>query len=125
MMEPTRRPLVPGWNAQAAVAFLVLVVGHLLAVEPTTSDRPLTPHRLIHVVAGDDLPALTATLEDSPSGPVRHGAHHLRALLRAGQAQVYVRVLPGLIDALSDPFFRRDLARAAARAPLDLFPQAR
>jgi len=45
----------------------------------------------------------------------------LRRLLRAGQAGVYVRVLPGLAAALSDPFFRLDLAKAAARAGLDLF----
>ncbi len=45
----------------------------------------------------------------------------MRRLLRAGQAGVYVRVLPGLAAALSDPFFRLDLAKAAARAGLDLF----
>jgi len=49
-MEPTRRPLIerPGWNDQAAVALLVLVAGHLLAVEPTAD--PLTPDRLARVV---------------------------------------------------------------------------
>jgi len=44
----------------------------------------------------------------------------VRRLLRAGQAGVYVRVLPGLAAALGDPFFRLDLATAAARAGLDL-----
>jgi len=53
---------------------------------------------------------------------VCHGAHLLRRLIRAGQAQVYVRVLPGLPVALADPFFRLALARAAAKAGLDLFP---
>ncbi len=122
MREPTRRlpPQLPGWNDRIAVALLVVVAGHLRAVEP----GPLTPDLLASFLAGRDLPALVAALADSPSGPVRHGTHHLRALLRAGQAQVYVRVLPGLIDALADPFFRLDLARAAARAGLALFPPA-
>jgi hypothetical protein len=42
MREPTRRPSIglPGWNERAAVALLVLVAGHLLAVEPTAG--PLT-----------------------------------------------------------------------------------
>ena len=121
-MEPTRQPSIerPGWNDQTAVALLVLVAGHLLAVEPAAD--PLTPDRLARVVgAYHDLPALVAALADSPSSPVRHGAQQLRRLLRAGQAQVYQRVLPGLPVALADPFFRLDLAKAAARAGLDLF----
>ncbi len=119
-MEPTRRPPVnvPGWNDRAAVALLVLVAGHLLATEA----GPLTPDRLARFVAGHDLPALVAACEGSPSDQVRHGAQQLRRLIRAGQAQVYQRVLPGLPVALADPFFRLDLARAAARAGLDLFP---
>jgi len=127
MQEPTRRPPVgePGWNDQAAVALLVLVAGHLLAGEPPAAAGPLTPDRLAHVVAAHDLPALVAALADSPSAPVRHGAQQLRRLIRAGQAQVYQRVLPGLPVALGDPYFRLDLARAAARAGLDLFPPAR
>jgi len=122
MREPTRRTPVggPGWNDRAAVALLVLVTGHLLATEA----EPLTPDRLTHVVAAHDLPALVAALADSPSAPVRHGAQQLRRLVRAGQAGVYVRVLPGLPVALADPFFRLDRARAAARAGLDLFPPA-
>ncbi len=86
-----------------------------------------SPARLARVVAAyqDDLPALVAALADSPSGPVRHGAQQLRRRLRAGQAQVYQRVLPGLPVALVDPFFRLALARAAARAGLDLFPLTR
>jgi hypothetical protein len=56
---------------------------------------------------------------------VRHGTHQLRRLIRAGQAQVYQRVLPGVPVALRDPFFRLDLARAAARAGIDLFPPVR
>ncbi len=123
-MGPTRRPPIerPGWNDRAAVALLVLVAGHLLAVEPASAANPLTPDRLARVVAGHDLPALVAACGDSPSAPVRHGAHQLRRLLRAGQAQVYVRVLP---VALVDPYFRLALARAAARAGLDLFPPPR
>ncbi len=124
MREPTRRPPVgvPGWNDRAAVALLVLVAGHLLATEPPSVAGPLTPDRLARVVAAHDLPALVATLEDSPHDAVRHGAHQLRRLIRAGQAGVYQGVLPGVGDALGDPFFRLDLAKAAARAGLDLFP---
>jgi len=127
MREPTRRPPVsgPGWNERAAVALLVLVAGHLLAVEPASAARPLTPDHLARVVAAHDLPALVAVCEDSPSDQVRHGAQQLRRLIRAGQAQVYQRVMPGLPVALADPFFRLDLARAAARAGLDLFPPTR
>ena len=120
MREPTPRPPVggPGWNDRAAVALLVLVTGHLLATEA----EPLTPDRLARFVASHDLAALVAVCEGSPSEPVRHGAQQLRRLLRAGQAQVYVRVLPGLPVALADPFFRLALAKAARQARLDLFP---
>ena len=120
MREPTPRPPVggPGWNDRAAVALLVLVTGHLLATEA----EPLTPDRLARFVASHDLAALVAVCEGSPSEPVRHGAQQLRRLLRAGQAQVYVRVLPGLPVALADPFFRLDVTKAAAHAGLDLFP---
>ncbi len=108
MREPTRRPPVsgPGWNDRAAVALLVLVAGHLLAAEPAAGT--LTPDRLARVVGAyqDNLPALVAALEDSPSATARHGAQQLRRLLRAGQAQVYQRVLPGLPIALADLFFR-------------------
>jgi len=119
-MGPTRwpPPAVPGWNERVAVALLVLVAGHLLAAEA----GPLTPDRLAHVVAGHDLPALVAVCEGSPSEQARHGAQQLRRLLRAGQAQVYQRVLPGLPVALADPYFRLDLARTARQAGLDLFP---
>ncbi len=127
MREPTRRPPVsgPGWNERAAVALLVLVAGHLLAAEPVAVAGPLTPDRLARFVAAHDLPALVAVCEDSSSDQVCHGAHQLRRLIRAGQAQVYQRVMPGLPVALADPFFRLDLARAAARAGLDLFPPPR
>jgi hypothetical protein len=120
MREPTRRPSIgrPGWNERAAVALLVLVAGHLLAVEA----GPLTPDRLARFVATQDLPALVAVCEESPSAQVRHGAQQLRRLIRAGQAQVYQRVLPGLPVALTDPFFRLALAKATATACLDLFP---
>ncbi len=127
MREPTRRPPVrlSGWNDQAAVALLVLVAGHLRATAPPSSAGPLTPDQLARVVGVyHDLPALVAALADSPSSPVRHGAQQLRRLLRAGQAGVYVRVLPGLPVALADSFFRLALARAAAKAGLDLFPPA-
>jgi len=114
-----RRPVGgPGWNDRAAVALLVVVAGHLLAVEA----GPLTLDRLARFVASHDLAALVAVCEGSPSEPVRHGAQQLRRLLRAGQAQVYVRVLPGLPVALADPFFRLALAKAARQAGLDLFP---
>jgi len=123
-MGPTRRPPVsgPGWNDRAAVALLVLVAGHLLAAEPASAARPLTPDRLARVVAGPDLPALVGVCEGSPSEPARHGAQQLRRLIRAGQAQVYQRLLPGLPVALADPYFRLALARAAAKTGLDLFP---
>ncbi len=126
-MEPTRRPSIerPGWNERAAVALLVLVAGHLLAVEPSAAARPLTPDRLAHFVAAHDLPALVAVCEGSPSEQARQGAQQLRRLIRAGQAQVYQRVLPGIPVALADPFFRLDLTKAAARAGLDLFPPTR
>ncbi len=123
-MEPTRRPPIElrGWNDRAAVALLVLVAGHLLAAEPAAGT--LTPDRLARVVGAyqDNLPALVAALEDSPSATARHGAQQLRRLLRAGQAQVYQRILPGLPVALADPYFRLALARAAAKTGLDLFP---
>jgi len=123
MREPTRRPPVsgPGWNERAAMALLVLVAGHLLAAEA----GPLTPDRLAHFVAAHDLPALVAACEGSPSDQARHGAQQLRRLIRAGQAQVYQRVLPSLPVALADPYFRLDLARAARQAGLDLFPPTR
>ncbi len=121
-MEPIQRqPLgVPGWNDRAAVALLVVVAGHLLAVEAEL----LTPDRLARFVAGHDLPALVAVCEGSPSEQARHGAQQLRRLIRAGQAGVYVRVLPGLPVALADPYFRLALAKAARQAGLDLFPLA-
>jgi len=125
MREPTRRPPVglSSWNDQAAVALLVLVAGHLRATEPTSSAGPLTSDRLARVVgAYHDLPALVAALADSPSSPVRQGAQQLRRRLRAGQAQIYQRVLPGLPVALVDPYFRLALAKAAAKTGLDLFP---
>ena len=126
-MEPTRRPPVSGlgWNDRAAVALLVVVAGHLRATTPV--GEPLTPDRLARLVAAyqDDLPALVAALEGSPRAQVRQGAQQLRRLLRAGQAQVYVRVLSGLAVALADPFFRLDLTKAAAHAGLDLFPPPR
>ncbi len=125
-MGPTRRPPIegPGWNDRAATAILVLVAGHLLATEPTAD--PLTPDRVARVVGAyqDNLPALVVALEGSPSDQVRHGAHQLCRLLRAGQAQVYQRVLPALVVALTDPYFRLALAKAARQASLDLFPPA-
>jgi len=125
-MGPTRRPPIerPGWNDQAVVALLVLVAGHLLAVEPASAARPLTPDRLARFVAGHDLPALVAVCAGSPSEQARHGAQQLCSLIRPGQAQVYQRVLPGLPVALTDPFFHLDLARAAAKTGLDIFPLA-
>ena len=122
MWEPTRRPSIglPGWNERAAVALLVLVAGHLLAVEA----GPLTPDRLARFVDAHDLAALVAVCEESPRAPVRHGAQQLCRLIRAGQAQVYQRVMPGIPVALAAPYFRLDLTKAAAKAGLDLFPSA-
>jgi len=77
---------------------------------------PLTPDRLARVVAAHDLSARVAACEDSPSAPVCHGAHQRRRLIRAGQAQVYQRVMPGLPVALAAPFFRLALAKTD-RAP--------
>jgi len=68
------------------------------------------------------LPARVAVCAGSPSDQACYGAQQLRRLIRAGQAQVYQRVMPGIPVALADPFFRLALARAAARAGLDLFP---
>jgi len=81
---------------------------------------PLTPDRLARVAAAHDLSARVAACEDSPRAPLCHGAHQLRRLIRAGQAQVYQRVMLGLPVALADPFFRLALAKGAARAGLDL-----
>jgi len=79
-MEPTRRPPVnvPGWNERAAVALLVVVAGHLRAVEPVSAAGPLTPDRLARFVAGHDLPALVAVCEGSPREQARYGAHWRR-----------------------------------------------
>ena len=79
-MGPPRRPPLglSGWNDRAAVALLVLVAGHLLAVEPASAASPLTPDRLARVVAAHDLPALVTACEGSPREQVRHGAHQLR-----------------------------------------------
>ncbi len=119
-MEPTRRPPLgrPSWNERAALALLVVVARHLLTTEPA----PLTADRLAHVVAAHDLPALVTLLGESPDPQARHAAQQLHRALRASQAGVYVCVLPGLPVALADPFFRLALAKAAAKAGLDLFP---
>ena len=124
MREPPRRPPLnlPGWNERAAVALLVVVAGHLLATEPPSTSGPLTADRLVRVVAAHDLPSLVTLFSESPDVQARHAAGQLRRALRAGQAGVYVRVLPGLPVALADPFFRLALAKAAAKAGLDLFP---
>jgi len=119
-MEPIQRqPVgVSGWNDRAALALLVVVARHLFAVEPA----PLTADRLARVVATHDLPSLVAALAESPDPQARHAAYQLRRALQAGQAGVYVCVLPGIPVALGDPFFRLALAKAAYRAGLDLFP---
>lgn len=124
MREPPRRPPLnlPGWNERAAVALLVVVAGHLLATEPPSTSGPLTADRLVRVVAAHDLPSLVTLFSESPDVQARQAAGQLRRALRAGQAGVYVRVLPGLPVALADPFFRLALAKAATKAGLDLFP---
>ncbi len=119
-MGPTRRQPIgtPGWNDQAAVAILVVCARHLLAVE----SPPLTSDRLVQLVAGYTFPQLVALFAQSPDARVRDDAARLRRLALAGQV-VYYGVMRGIPVALTDPFFRLDLARAAARAGLDLFPQ--
>jgi len=114
-MGPTRRQPIgtPVWNDQAAVAILVVCARHLLAVE----SPPLTPDRLVLFVAGLDLPALVPLCAQSPDG-------RLRRLTLVGQV-VYYGVMHGLPIALGDPFFRLDLAKAAATVGLDLFPSTR
>jgi len=102
------------------VAILVVCARHLLAVEPP----PLTPDRLTLFVAGLDLPALVALCAQSPDGRVRDDAARLRRLTLVGQV-VYYGVMHGLPIALGDPFFRLDLAKAAAKVGLDLFPSTR
>ena len=118
-MGPTRRQPIgtPGWNDTAAVAILVVCARHLLAAEPP----PLTPDRLAHLVAGSTFPQLVVLFAQSPDARVRADAARLRRRARAGQV-VYVGVMRGLPVALGDPFFRLDVARAAARAGLDLVP---
>jgi hypothetical protein len=122
IVGPTRRQPVgtPGWNDKAAVAILVVCARHLLAVE----SPPLTPDRLAQLVAGYTFPQLVALFAQSPAARVREDAARLRRLVLAGQV-VYHGVMHGLPVALGDPFFRLDLARAAARAGLDLFPSTR
>jgi len=122
MREPTPRPPAgrPGWNEQAAVAILVVCARHLLAAEPP----PLTSDRLVQLVAGSTFPQLVALFAQSPDARVREDAARLRRLALAGQV-VYHGVMQGLPVALGDPFFRLDLARAAAIAGLDLFPSTR
>jgi len=70
-MGPTRRPPVnvPGWNERAAVALLVLVAGHLLAVEPASARSPPT--------AWPASSARTRTTSPRSSPPVR-GARAIR-----------------------------------------------
>ena len=118
-MGPTRRQPIgtPGWNEQAAVAILVVCARHLLAAEPP----PLTPDRLAHLVAGSTVPQRVVLCAQSPDARVRADAARLRRRARAGQV-VDVGVMRGLPIALGDPFFHLDVARAAARAGLDLFP---
>jgi len=117
-MGPTRRPPIgtPGWNEQAAVALLVVCARHLLAAAPP----PLTPDRLAPLVAGSTVPQRVVLCAQSPDARVRADAARLRRA-RAGQV-VYVGVMRGLPVARGDLFFRLDVARAAARAGLDLVP---
>lgn len=61
-----------------------------------------------------DLLSLVTLLGESPAPQGRHAAGQLRRALGAGQAGVYVRVLPGIPVALADPFFQLALSRAAA-----------
>jgi len=112
MNEPTRRQPsgTRGWNERAAVAILILCARHLLATEL----RPVTVDHLTQLVRAHTFTQLVALLVDSPDYQVRQEVRPLRRLLLSGQS-VYQHVLGGIPVALTDPFFRLDLARAAAR----------
>jgi len=119
-MDSTRRQLrsEPTWKGQAMRAILLVCAHHLRA----TSPGPLVRADLARFVTARTFPALLDLLDASPDGEVRREARVLRATFADAGAWTCGRVMVGLPAALADPFFRLDLARAAARAGLDLFP---
>jgi hypothetical protein len=122
-MDPTHRQLrsEPAWKDKAMLAVLLVCAHHLRA----TTLGPLAVADLTQLVAARTFPALLDLLDASPDAAVRAEAHVLRATVVEAGAWARGRVMAGLPAALTDPLFRLDLARAAARAGLDLFPPDR
>jgi len=122
-MDPTRRQLrsEPAWTDKAMLAVLLVCAHHLRALSP----GPLAVADLARLVTGRTFPEVVDLLEASPEAAVRAEAHTLRATLAGAGAWTRGRVMAGLPAALTDPLFRLDLACAAAKAGLDLFPPAR
>jgi len=76
-------------------------------------------------VTARTFPEVVDILDASPDATVRDEARMLRTTLAGAGAWTRGRVMAGLPAALTDPLFRLDLAKAAARAGLDLFPPDR
>jgi len=122
-IDPPRRQLrgEPTWKGQAMLSVLLVCIHHLRA----TSPGPLARTDLDRLVTARTFPALMDLLDASPDAAVRREGHVLRATFAVAGAWTRGRVMAGLPAALTNPLFRLDLARAAARAGLDLFPSAR
>jgi len=122
-MDPTRRQLrsEPAWKDKAMLAVLLVCAHHLRALSPD----PLAVADLVRLVTGRTFPEVVDLLAASPDAAVRAEAHTLRTTLAGAGAWTRGRVMAGLPAALTDPLFRLDLARAAAKAGLDLFPPTR
>jgi len=121
-MDPPRRQLrsEPTWKDKAMLSVLLVCVHHLRATSPGSLARA----DLDRLVTARTFPALMDLLDASPDAAVRREAHVLRAIFVDAGAWTRDRVMAGLPAALTDPFFCLDLAKAAARAGLDLFPSA-
>ncbi len=121
-MDPPRRQLrsEPTWKDKAMLSVLLVCVHHLRATSPGSLARA----DLDRLVTARTFPALMDLLDASPDAAVRREAHVLRAIFADAGAWTRDRVMAGLPAALTDPFFCLDLAKAAARAGLDLFPSA-
>jgi len=122
-MDPTRRQLrsEPTWTDKAMLAVLLVCAHHLRA----TSPAPLAVADLTRLVTARTFPEVVDILDASPDATVRDEARMLRTTLAGAGAWTCGRVMAGLPAALTDPLFRLDLAKAAARAGLDLFPPDR
>jgi len=122
-MDPTRRQVrhEPTWRDKAMLAVLLVCAHYLRA----TSPDPLAVADLARLVRARTFPEVVDLLEASPDDAVRAEARTLRATLAGAGAWTRGRVMAGLPAALTDPLFRLDLARAAAKAGLDLFPPTR